>query len=271
MSIELVTLSNHLTFSYPLLLLPSIFPSIRVFSRLFAIVAKFLELQHQFFQWIFRVDFPLGLTGLISLLSKGLSRVFSSTTVWKHQLFGAQPSLWYNSHNCTWLPKHSFDYMDLCWPSGVSAFNTLSRFVIAFLPRNKHLVISWLQSQCTVILEPKKIKSVTVSTFSLSICHEVMGLDAMNLVFWSWDSSQLFHSPPSPSSRGSSVPLHFLYLLLISVCWYFSWRSWFQFVIHPALPSFYMRYSTQKLNKQDGNIQPSHSHFPILNQIDVQF
>ena len=62
-------------------------------------------------------------------------------------------------------------------------FNTLSRFVIAFLPRNKHLVISWLQSQCTVILEPKKIKSVTVSTFSLSICHEVMGLDAMILVF----------------------------------------------------------------------------------------
>ena len=55
-------------------------------------------------------------------------------------------------------------------------FNTLSRFVIAFLPRIKHLLISWLQSLSVVILEPKKIKSVTVSTFSLSICHEVMGL-----------------------------------------------------------------------------------------------
>ena len=85
MSIELVTLSNHLTFSYPLLLLPSIFPSIRVFSRLFAIVAKFLELQHQFFQWIFRVDFPLGLTGLVCLLSKGFLEVFSSTVIRKHQ------------------------------------------------------------------------------------------------------------------------------------------------------------------------------------------
>jgi len=62
-------------------------------------------------------------------------------------------------------------------------FNTLSRFVIAFLPSSKRLLISWLQSPSTVILEPKKIKSVTASTFSPSICHEVMGLDAMILVF----------------------------------------------------------------------------------------
>ena len=62
-------------------------------------------------------------------------------------------------------------------------FNMLSRFVMAFLPRSKHLLISWLQSPCTVILEPKKIKSVTVSTFCPSICHEVMGSDAMIVVF----------------------------------------------------------------------------------------
>ena len=62
-------------------------------------------------------------------------------------------------------------------------FNTLFRFLIAFLPRSKHLLISWLQSPSSVILEPKKIKSVTASTFSPSICHEVMGLDAMILVF----------------------------------------------------------------------------------------
>ena len=61
-------------------------------------------------------------------------------------------------------------------------FNMLSRFVIAFLPRNKHLLISWLQSPSAVILEPKKIKSVTVSIVSPSIYHEVMGLDAMILV-----------------------------------------------------------------------------------------
>ena len=62
-------------------------------------------------------------------------------------------------------------------------FNMLSRLVIAFLLRSKHLLISWLQSPSAVILEPKKIKSLTVSIVSPSICHEVMGLDAMILVF----------------------------------------------------------------------------------------
>ena len=62
-------------------------------------------------------------------------------------------------------------------------FNTLSRFVIAFLSRSKHLLISWLQSLSTVILEPKKIKSVTVFIVSPSICHEVMGLDVTIFVF----------------------------------------------------------------------------------------
>ena len=62
-------------------------------------------------------------------------------------------------------------------------FNKLSRSVIAFLPRNKYPLISWLQSLATVILEPKKLKSVTIPTFSPSIFHEVMGLDAMILVF----------------------------------------------------------------------------------------
>ena len=63
-------------------------------------------------------------------------------------------------------------------------FNILCRSLIAFLPRSKHLLISWLQSPSAVILEPKKIKSVTVSIISPSICHEVMGLDAMILVFF---------------------------------------------------------------------------------------
>ena len=62
-------------------------------------------------------------------------------------------------------------------------YNMLSRLVITFLPRSKRLLISWLQSPSTVILEPKKIKSVTVSIVSPSICHEVMGPDAMILVF----------------------------------------------------------------------------------------
>ena len=62
--------------------------------------------------------------------------------------------------------------------------NTLFRFVIVFLPRSSHLLISWLQSPSHMILEPKQRKSVTASTFSPSICHEVMGPDAMILVFW---------------------------------------------------------------------------------------
>ena len=116
-------------------------------------------------------------------------------------------------------------------------FDMLSRFVIASLPRiGKHLLISWLQSLSAVILEPKKIKSVIASTFSLFICHEVMGLDAMVLVFECLLSSQLFHSPLSPSSRGSLIPLHFLplkwYHLHIWGCWYFSWQSWFYLVSH---------------------------------------
>ena len=80
--------------------------------------------------------------------------------------------------------NHSFDYTDLCWQSDVSAFNKLPWFVIAFLPRSKHLLISRLQSPSAVILEPKRIKSVTASTFSPSICHEVMVLDAIILVLF---------------------------------------------------------------------------------------
>ena len=78
--------------------------------------------------------------------------------------------------------NHSFDCMDLCRQSDVSAFNMLSRFLIAFLPRGKHLLISWLQSPSAVILEFKKIKSVTVSNVPPSIYHEVMGLDAIIFV-----------------------------------------------------------------------------------------
>ena len=73
--------------------------------------------------------------------------------------------------------------MGLCWEVMSLLFNMLSRFVIAFLPRRKHLLISWLQSLSMVILEPKKMKSITVSAFSPSICHDVMGLDAVIFVF----------------------------------------------------------------------------------------
>ena len=112
--------------------------------------------------------------------SKGLSKAFSNTTVQKHQFFGTQLSLWSNSYPYTTtgkiiaLTRQTFvgKVMSLL-------FNMLSRLVVAFLLRNKCLLISWLQSPSTVILEPKEIKSVTVSIISPSICHEVMGLDAI--------------------------------------------------------------------------------------------
>ena len=166
-------LSNHLTLCSPLLLLPSVFPSFRVFSNELALhtggqgtgasaSASVLPMNIQ-------VWFPLGLIGLISLQSRGLSRVFSSTTIWKHQFFfGAQPSLWSISHIHTWLlekPQHWL-YEPLLGKVMSLLFNTLSRFTIAFLPRSKYLLISWLQSPSAVILEPRKIKSDTVSTFS---------------------------------------------------------------------------------------------------------
>ena len=85
----------------------------------------------------------------------------------------------------------------------------LSTLVIVFLPKSKHLLISGVQSLSAVILEPKKIKSVTVSIVSPSICHEVMGLDAMILSFLNTELQTRFFTL-SLSSRGSSVPLHFL-------------------------------------------------------------
>ena len=113
MSIELVMPSSHLMLHCSLCLLPSIFPSIRVFSSESVVhirwvkgasaSASFLPKNTQ--DW-----FPLGLTGLISLLSKGLWRVFSNTTVQKHQFLGAQLSLWSNSQIHTWLlENHCFD------------------------------------------------------------------------------------------------------------------------------------------------------------------
>ena len=123
-SIESVMLSNHLILCCPLLL-PSIFPSIRVCSWLSlsggqSIGASALVTVPpvNIHSW-----FPLGFTGLISVQSKGLSKVFSSTTIWKHQFFSTQLCLCSNSDIHTWLlGKQRFDYMDLCWPSDVSDF-----------------------------------------------------------------------------------------------------------------------------------------------------
>ena len=184
---ESVMSSKHLIISHPLLL-PSIFASITVFSNESVLhirwpnywsftSASVLPMNIQ--DW-----FPLEWTGWISLQSKGLSRVFSNTTVQSINTsvlrFLYSPAL-ISIHD--YWRNHRFDYVKLCWQSNVSAFNMLSRLVITFLLRSKHLLISWIQSPSAVILEPKEIKPVTVSTVSPSICHEVMGPGAMILVF----------------------------------------------------------------------------------------
>ena len=126
--------SSHLIFWHPLLLLPSMFPRIRDFSNESAIQIRWPK----YWSFSFSISpsneysvFPLRLTALISLLSKGLSGVFSSTTAWRHQFTGALPSL--GSALTTvrdhW-EDHSLDYMDLRQQSDVCTFNTLSRFII---------------------------------------------------------------------------------------------------------------------------------------------
>ena len=141
----------------------------------------------------------------------------------------------------------------------------LSRLVITFLPRSKRLLISWLQSPSVVILEPRKIKSDTVSTVSPSISHEVVGPDAMIFIFW-----MLSFKPTFSLSTFTFIKrlLSSLSLSAIRVChlhiWgysYFSRQSWFPACVSSS-PAFLMMYSAYKLNKQGDNIQP----FPIWNQ-----
>ena len=141
-------------------------------------------------------------------------------------------------------------------------FNKLHRLVITFLPRNKHLLISWLQSPSAVILEPPKIKSVTFSTISPSICHEVMGPDAN--IFWMLSFKptfslssfnfikRLFSSSSLSAIRVvSSAYLRLLiFLLAILIPVYASFS-----------PEFLMMYSAYMLNKQSDKIQPWHTPF----------
>ena len=199
--------------------------------------------------------FPLGLTGLISLQSNELSRGFSSTSVQKIQFFGTQPSLWSNIQHLYLTTGKTITLTLWTFVSKVISllFNTLSRFVIAFISRSKCVLILWRHSPSAVILEPKKIKSVTVSIVSPSICCEVMGLDAM--IFWMLSFKpafslysftfikRLFNSSFSAIRVVSSAYLRlFLPAILISIC------------VSSSL-AFHMIYFPCKLNKQGYNIQ----------------
>ena len=144
----------------------------------------------------------------------------------------------------------------------------LSRFVIAFLPWSKGLLISCLQSPSTVVLQPKKVKSVTASTFS-PICHEVMGPDAMILVLW-----MLSFKPAFSLSSFTFIKRLFSSSLLFAIrvvsSAYLRLLIFLPAILIPAWassnPAFCMMYSSYKLNKQGDNIQPWRIPFPILNR-----
>ena len=213
MSIELIIPPNSLILCHLLLLLPSIFPSIRSLpmSRLFPSGGQSIAASASVLPNNIQSGFPLGLIDL--LVSKRLSRVFSSTTIWKHQFFGTQTSLWSSSHIMYMITGKTIALN--IWPfvSKVTSLlsNTLSGFVIAFLPRRKCLLISWLQSPSAGISETKKMKCDTASTFSPSVCHEVMGQMPWSSFHEVKVSFKPRFLPLLPlSSRSSLVPHKFL-------------------------------------------------------------
>ena len=184
-SIKLVMPSHHLILCHPLLLLPSTFPSIRVFSSESALRIRWPK------YWSFSISPSNEYSGLISLRTDWLDLLAVQGTL--------KSLLQYHSSKASILWLSAFFIVQLSHPYMTTGkttaltrqifvskvmfllFKMLSRLVIAFLPRSKCLLISWLQSSSAVILEPRKLKSPTVSIVSPSICHEVMGLDAMIL------------------------------------------------------------------------------------------
>ena len=190
MSIKSVMSFNDLILCRPLLLLPSIFPSIRVFSSKSVLCIRWpkywsfsfnISPSNEYSGLIFfRMDW-LDLLAVQGTLKSLLQHHTSKASIlWGSAFFIFQLSHPYMTTGKTIaLTRRTFVgyVMSLL-------FNMLSRLVITFLPRSKCLLISWVQSPSAVILEPTKIKAATVSTVSPSISHEVMGPDAMILVFW---------------------------------------------------------------------------------------
>ena len=189
MSIELVMPSNHLILCHPLLLPPSIFPSIRVFSNESVLHIRWPK----YWSFSFRISPSNEYPGLISFRIDWLDLLAVQGIL--------KSLLQHHSSKASVLQCSAFFMVQLSHPYMTTGktialirqtfvvkvmsllFNMLSRLVITFLPRSKSLFVSWLQSPSTVILEPPKIKSVTVSIVSPSISHEVMRPNAMILVF----------------------------------------------------------------------------------------
>ena len=189
MSIKSMIPSNHLILCCPLFLLPSTFPSIRIFSNESALRIRWPK----YWSFSFNISPSSEHPGLISFRMDWLDLLAIKGTL--------KSLLQHHSSKASVLQCSAFFMIQLSHPYMTTGktialtrrtfvdkvisllFNMLSRLVITFLPRNKCHLISWLQSPSAVILELQKIKSATVSTLSPSSCHEVIGPDAMILVF----------------------------------------------------------------------------------------
>ena len=189
MSIELVMPSNHIILRRPLLL-PSILPSIRVFSNESALCNRWPK----YWNFSFSISPSNKHPGLISFRMDWLDLLAVQGTL--------KSLLQHHSSKASVIQRSAFFMVQLSHPYMTTGkiitltrrifvskvmsllFNVLSRLFIAFLPRGKHLLISWLQWPSAVILEPQNIKSVTVFTVFPSIWQELMGPDTMILVFW---------------------------------------------------------------------------------------
>ena len=258
MPIESVMPSNNLILCCSLLLPPSNFPRIRVFSNESVPPMKWPK----DWSFIFSISPSNECSGLISFRMDWLDLLAVQGTL--------RSLLQHHSSKASILQRSVFFIVQLSHPYMTTGktiamtrwtlvgrvmspfFNMLSRLVIAFLPRSKCLLISWLQSPSAVILEPKKIKSVTVSTVSPSVYHEVMGPDAMILVFWmlsfkprfslsSFTFIKRLFSSSSLSAR-SVVSSEYLRLLIVLPT-----------ILIPdcasSSPAFHIMYSAYKLNK----------------------
>ena len=188
MSIESAMPSNHLILCHPFLLLPSIFPSIRVFSNESVLHIRWPK----YWSFSFSISPSSEYSGPISFRMDWLDLLAVQGTL-KSLLQHHSSKASILQHSAFFIVQLSHPYMTTGKTIALTKqtigkvmsllFSILSRLVIAFIPRSKFLLISWLQSPYAVILEPPKIKSVTVSIVSPSICHGVMGSDATILVF----------------------------------------------------------------------------------------
>ena len=188
MSIELVVPSNHLILCHSLLLQPSIFPSIRVCSNESVLCIRWPK----YWNFSFTINpsneysglIYFGIDGLDLLAVQGILKILLQCHGEKRSILQCSAFFIVQLSQPYMATGKTIAFTRLAFVSEVSLlFNMLSRFVIAFLERSKCLLISWLHLPSAVILEPMKIKSVTVSIISPSICHELMGPDAMIFIF----------------------------------------------------------------------------------------